>query len=51
MLSWFLTQPVQRLWLSTGAATRALAFYGARGWHINGPYGADEVRLERPNAA
>ena len=51
MLSWFLTQPVQRLWLSTGAATRARAFYGARGWYSIGPYGADEVRLERPNAA
>jgi GNAT superfamily N-acetyltransferase len=49
MLEWFSRQPVERLWLSTGAATRARRFYEARGWTLAGPYGTDEVRLERVN--
>lgn len=50
MLSWFAHQPVPRLWLSTGVDTRARHFYESRGWLYAGPHGADEVRLERPNA-
>lgn len=50
MLAWFRQQPVDRLWLSTGSTTRARAFYAARGWQDAGPYGTDEVRLERGNA-
>jgi GNAT superfamily N-acetyltransferase len=51
MLKWFSRQPLERLWLSTGINTRARGFYEARGWKYAGPYGSDEVRLERPNAA
>lgn len=49
MLRWFAGQPQERLWLSTGSQTRARAFYETRGWEYAGPYGADEVRLERRN--
>jgi ribosomal protein S18 acetylase RimI-like enzyme len=51
MLAWFAQQRLDRLWLSTGSNTRAKAFYEARGWQYAGPYGPDEVRLERPNPA
>ncbi len=51
MLAWFSQQRLHRLWLSTGTNTRARAFYEARGWKYAGPYGPDEVRLERPNSA
>lgn len=51
MLAWFRTQPVRRLWLTTGTTTRARAFYERRGWVYVGPSGADEVRYERDNAA
>lgn len=50
LLAWFAQQPLQRLWLSTGADTRARRFYEARGWQYAGPYGSEEVRLERRNA-
>ncbi len=49
LLAWYLPQPVQRLWLSTGATTRARRFYEARGWRYMGPQGVEEVRLERDN--
>ncbi len=49
LLAWFAQQPVPLLWLSTGADTRARNFYESRGWRYAGPYGTDEVRLERPN--
>ena len=49
MLDWFATQPVDTLWLSTGTDTRARGFYRARGWRETGPYGNDEVRMERAN--
>jgi len=51
MLAWFRTQPVRRLWLTTGATTKARSFYERRGWHCVGPSGATEVRYERDNAA
>lgn len=50
LLTWYSRQGPERLWLSTGADTRARAFYEARGWLLAGPSGADEVRLERANA-
>lgn len=49
LLDWFATQALQTLWLSTGRDTRARGFYERRGWRCVGPYGSDEVRLERPN--
>jgi len=49
LLAWFARQPLQKLWLSTGADTRARRFYEAKGWQYVGPHGDDEVRLERPN--
>ncbi|MBL8309532.1 MAG: GNAT family N-acetyltransferase [Burkholderiales bacterium] len=51
MIEWFRTQPIDRLWLSTGTTTKARAFYEKNGWQCVGPYGRDEVRYERPNAA
>ena len=49
LLRWFATQPVERLWLTTGSTTRARGFYLARGWREIGPGGTDEVRMEREN--
>lgn len=49
-LCWFAGLPLTRLWLSTGARTRARAFYAARGWVYSGQLDDDEVRLERLNA-
>ena len=51
LLSWFSTQPIAMLWLSTGTDTRARTFYEKYGWHCVGPYGESEVKYERPNAA
>ncbi|MFM7783496.1 MAG: GNAT family N-acetyltransferase [Gammaproteobacteria bacterium] len=50
MIEWFLTQDIDRLWLSTGADTRAREFYHKHGWLCVGPCGNDEVRYERPNS-
>lgn len=47
-LAWWADQPTPRLWLNTGADTRALAFYLHRGWQLAAIDG-DELRLERPN--
>lgn len=49
MLAWYATQPVDRLWLSTGTDTRARGFYETHGWQYAGAYGTDEVRFERDN--
>lgn len=49
LLTWFRSQPPHTLWLSTGTATRARAFYEKHGWRCVGPYGDAEVRYERPN--
>lgn len=51
MIEWFRIQDVGRLWLSTGTATKARAFYEKHGWVCVGPYGIDEVRYERSNTA
>jgi len=47
MLAWYAQQPVERLWLTTGAHTRARRFYESHGWQFAGHRGADEVRFER----
>jgi GNAT superfamily N-acetyltransferase len=47
MMAWFATQPLDRLWLSTGAGSRARGFYEAHGWQHAGSCGVDEVRYER----
>jgi GNAT superfamily N-acetyltransferase len=51
LLRWFATQPVPRLWLTTGADTRARGFYERRGWHQVATTPSGEVRLERDNTA
>ncbi|WP_291916623.1 GNAT family N-acetyltransferase [Limnohabitans sp.] len=51
MIEWFRKQPIDRLWLSTGTTTKAREFYDKNGWACVGPYGSDEVRYERANAA
>jgi GNAT superfamily N-acetyltransferase len=51
MLAWFLSQPVRRLWLTTGTGTKAQAFYERMGWQRVGESSADEVRYERDNVA
>ena len=45
LLACFAQQPLQRLWLSTGADTRARRFYEARGWQYAGPYGNAHARI------
>jgi GNAT superfamily N-acetyltransferase len=49
LLLWYVTLPIQRLWLTTGLGTRALQFYLARGWRLAGLLGDGEVMLERAN--
>ena len=51
MIEWFQAQAVDKLWLSTGADTKARAFYEGHGWVCVGPYGADEVKYERLNSS
>lgn len=46
MVGWLWAQGLQTLWLSTGADTRARAFYEGLGWQCCGPYGRDELRYE-----
>ena len=49
MLEWYAQQPLDRLWLTTGARTRARRFYETHGWQYAGPCGEDDVRFERTN--
>jgi hypothetical protein len=49
MITWFREQPVERLWLTTGKATRARRFYERAGWMLAGAAGDDEVWYERRN--
>jgi GNAT superfamily N-acetyltransferase len=49
MLAWLRTQPIARLWLTTGAGTRACGFYARMGWERIGPEPGDEIRYERDN--
>jgi len=53
MMAWFWAEGVPRVWLSTGACTRAEAFYRAAGWRQAGLTAHGEVRfeMERPGSA
>jgi GNAT superfamily N-acetyltransferase len=51
MLDWFRTQSTEKLWLSTDANSMARKFYNKHGWQCVGPYGDNEVKYERHNAA
>ena len=51
MLEWLSRQPLERLWLTTGADTRARQFYATHGWQDVGLCGPNEVRFERRNSA
>ena len=46
MMLWFWAEGVPRVWLSTGAGTRAEAFYRAAGWRDAGLTARGEVRFE-----
>ena len=46
MLAWLWSQGLQRLWLTTGPATRAERFYRAAGWQDMGPSAHGEIRFE-----
>ncbi len=49
MLDWLRTQPIQRLWLTTDAHSRACGFYERRGWQRLSTTDSGEVRFERDN--
>jgi len=53
MMAWFWTVGVPRVWLSTGAGTRAEGFYRAAGWRDAGLTAHGELRfeMERPGSA
>jgi len=53
MMAWFWAEGVPRVWLSTGARTRAEGFYRAAGWREAGLTAHGEVRfeMERPGSA
>jgi GNAT superfamily N-acetyltransferase len=53
MMAWFWAEGVPRVWLSTGAGTRAAAFYRAAGWREAGltPRGEVRFEFERPASA
>ncbi len=51
MLAWLRTQPIDRLWLTTDAQSRACGFYEQRGWRRVGITDTGEVRFERDNRA
>jgi GNAT superfamily N-acetyltransferase len=44
---WLWDNGAQRIWLTTGATTRAVRFYGARGWVVAGTQPDGQLRLER----
>jgi GNAT superfamily N-acetyltransferase len=46
MVDWLFAQGLDRLWLGTGSATRARAFYEKHGWRAAGPHGEHETRYE-----
>jgi GNAT superfamily N-acetyltransferase len=50
MMAWFWAEGVPRVWLSTGARTRAEAFYRAAGWVDVGltPHGEVRFEMARP---
>ncbi|MEI7734319.1 MAG: GNAT family N-acetyltransferase [Ferruginibacter sp.] len=46
MLNWYFKQQKERVWLSTGANTRAEKFYRLQGWRDAGIYGKGEIKFE-----
>jgi GNAT superfamily N-acetyltransferase len=46
MVAWFWEQGHDRLWLTTGAGTRAAGFYEAAGWRRAGETAEGELRYE-----
>jgi N-acetylglutamate synthase-like GNAT family acetyltransferase len=46
MLNWYFEQQKERVWLSTGADTRAEKFYQLQGWIETGIYGKGEIKFE-----
>ena len=50
MLDWLRSQPIERLWLTTDAQSRACGFYQRRGWQRIGMTDTCEVRFERENS-
>ena len=46
MLNWYFGQQNDRVWLSTGAETRAEKFYRLQGWRETGVYGKGEIKFE-----
>jgi GNAT superfamily N-acetyltransferase len=51
MLDWAFAQGTPRLWLSTGAATRAQALYERAGWERAGTEANGDLRYEMPREA
>lgn len=47
MVGWLWSQGLERLWLSTGAQTRARHFYEVAGWHDAGVLTSGEIRFEK----
>jgi hypothetical protein len=50
MLNWYFKQQNERVWLSTGANTRAEKFYRLQGWKETGLYGKGEIKFEMSKA-
>lgn len=50
MVEWLFSRGLARLWLSTGAGTRAQRFYTSAGWRFTGmqPNGEAAYELRRP---
>ena len=46
MLDWLWSQGLQKLWLTTGANTRAARFYERAGWQLAGELVGGELRYE-----
>ncbi len=49
MLDWLKTQPIDMLWLTTDADSRACVFYERNGWSRVGTTESGEARFERTN--
>jgi GNAT superfamily N-acetyltransferase len=51
MTGWLWAQGLQKLWLNTGAGTRAQTFYERNGWLHSGRTERGELRFELPRPA
>ena len=51
MIDWLWSQGLSRLWLTTGAGTRAQQFYEAAGWRLVDRTDSGELRYERTRTA